>query len=298
MGFNTISGGRECAMRKFLSELDDQRQSVKNQNHFRNSSSAKINKIYKKKEETKKDLVESLLTRLYKRSLPFNDEYKATYDSELGEQFQTFMKPYCKNGSVYDYILSAKNHGSRPAKLLLESVDESVERFFNHFYENIDEANVDEIEMDDSSKENEIHNISLKMDYDQIGNIIMNNVKTTIMKEKQMADEEEKKIKEIEEQLSKDPKMVTESAIDTELRRHGLRGKVYSPTLFNGIMINKFNLFTESDDNLSDTDIQQMAFTESIKEYTGLSLLSTLSLENISGNNYYNLAHRYARSKK
>lgn len=284
-------------MEKFLGELDRQQQSVQTQRNHNCSPLVKIDIINKRKEESKRSMVQALLTKLYKQSLPFNDEYKATYDAELGEQFQSFMKPYCKDGSVYEYIISAKKHGCKPAEMLLESVDNAVERHFYTFLENVNTVDPDDIKMDDSIKENEMNTISLNLDYDQISNIIMNNVKTTVKHERELVEQEDAKIKEIETALSENPEMVTESAIDIELKRHGLRGKVYTPTLFNGIMINKLTSFTESGEGMDELTLQQLAFTESVKEYTGLSVLSTLGLEKISGSRYTNLAYQYARCK-
>ena len=289
---------KKQAMSGFLDELEKTRKMEADRCSSAATHSGKMDLIRRKKVEANEELLHALLKYLYKTSLPFNREYKAAYDCELDDCFDSFMSKYCKDG-MCQYITEAKNSGCKPAAAMLEAVEDAVTEHFRGFMENLDETDPEDIDMDVQSPDmqNKIQEISAKLDYDQVSQIITNNVKATVAHEKEMADQEDQRLKEIEDELSQDPDVVTESGIDMALRRRGIGEKPFNPSLFNGIMINKMNYFKESGEDLDDDHLGKVAFTESVKEFTGLSMLSVLGLENISGKRYENLANAYARNR-
>ena len=64
----------------------------------------------------------------------------------------------------------------------------------------------------------------------------------------------------------------------------------------NDLVQNAYDQIDQNED-LDDDHLGKVAFTESVKEFTGLSMLSVLGLENISGKRYENLANAYARNR-
>ena len=298
MSYNDSLYAKKQAMSGFLDELEKTRKMEADRCSSIATHAGKMDLIRKKKCEANEELLHALLKYLFKTSLPFNQEYKAAYDCDLDDCFDNFIGKYCKDG-MYQYITEAKNSGCKPACAMLEAVEDAVNAHFRTFMENLDETDPEDIEMDVQSPDvqSKLQEISAKLDYDQISEIITNNVKATVAHEKEMVDQEDQRIKEIEEQLANDPEVNTESGVDMALKRHGIGDKPYNPTLFSGIMINKLNHFKESGEDLDDDHLNKIAFTESVKEFTGLSMLSVLGLENISGKNYDNLANRYARNR-
>ena len=298
MNYESSLYAKKQAMGSFLDELEKTRKMEADRCSSVATHSGKMDLIRKKKCEANEELLRALLKYLYKTALPFDREYKAAYDCELDDCFDSFISKYCKDG-MCQYITEAKNTGCKPAAAMLEAVEDAVNDHFMVFMENLDEVDPDDIEMDVKSPDvqDKIQEISAKLDYDQISEIITNNVKATVAHEKEMVDQEDQRLKEIEDELANDPDVKTESGVERALLRHGIGDKPFNPTLFSGIMINKMNYFKESGEDLDDEHLGKIAFTESVKEFTGLSMLSVLGLENISGKNYDNLANRYARNR-
>lgn len=104
-------------------------------------------------------------------------------------------------------------------------------------------------------------------------------------------------MKNLVEELKNDPKITSEAAIDRHLNLKGVNDvKFYQPSLFEGIMINKLNLIKESGEEVSPEDANKKAFFESMKEFTKLSVLDALYLENVA-QNQKKIANDYAKMK-
>ena len=97
----------------------------------------------------------------------------------------------------------------------------------------------------------------------------------------------DKRVKEIKEELSDlDKEKALDLAKEKALVLKGVKSpssKLYQPTLFEGIMINKMNLVKESGADLDPAIQHKLAFMESVKEYTKLSVLNSLMLESYNG---------------
>lgn len=113
--------------------------------------------------------------------------------------------------------------------------------------------------------------------------------------------DEQQKIKDIEDSMKNDENITTESAYEKALVLKGVKSpssKLYQPTLFEGIMINKMNLVKESGADLDPAIQHKLAFMESVKEYTKLSVLNSLMLESYNGVSAKKLANNYATMKE
>ena len=169
--------------------------------------------------------------------------------------------------------------------------------------------------MDDDT-EQKLNVINRDLELDDLSQIISDNVRVTAASEIARAKAEKEKIKEVERELSDNLSVNNESAIETELELRGMsKKKFFQPSLFEGIMINKLNNVTAesaSSTYLYDTlemygmtestvdkfaTPEEIAFTESVREYTLLNIVKSLKLENCFNNlqNIRDLATEYAQ---
>ena len=152
---------------------------------------------------------------------------------------------------------------------------------------------------------------------------IRNNVKATAMSEITRAKKEKEELKELESELAQNINLTTEESVRNELELRGFnQTRDYIPTLFEGIMINKlsklqpayesgelqsvylYNVFeeygrpepvTESGD-VPLASLEDLAFVETVKEYTALSMLKALKLESYSTRDISEMAQAYAEA--
>ena len=154
---------------------------------------------------------------------------------------------------------------------------------------------------------------------DDVTSIIRDNVKSSAISEITRAKKEKQEIQNLENEMTNDMKIKTESAIDDYLELKGVtEKKTFNPTLFQGIMIGKVNELTAMQESgklqnqplyntlvdygmvneTSESSIEEMAFVESVKELTKINLLSALCLEKYSKQDIEDMANEYAYTIK
>jgi predicted CopG family antitoxin len=277
----------------FISNLEAERKQAAMDTLHKNKPATKAVKIAQECSEAKELTTQDIFAKIYRDALPLDDSYKAGASSELDQGVISFIKKRDPKGSAYNYITERAKSGSIQAKQILESVDREIDGHFRHFYEGIKEAEFDDIKLDEGDRKSIVDKISGDMGYDEVSQIINDHVQQTVQEEITRTKEEDDHLKELQDSLSQDETMTTESAIETELLRRGEGPEPYQPTLFSGIMISQVEAFNES--GLDEEHVQKKAFFESVKEYTKWDMLSTLGIENFKQKDVDYLATRYAR---
>ena len=165
----------------------------------------------------------------------------------------------------------------------------------------------------DDNIEKKIDITTQDLELDDLSQIIANNVKSTAAAEITRAKREKDNAKALESELANDLSITSESAIDFALELRGLKDKqVFQPSLFEGIMIGKLDqlsLMAESvnsvylynaladygmSDNNSFASPEEIAFVESVREYTLLNMSKALKLENFTLSTIREMAQDYA----
>ena len=156
----------------------------------------------------------------------------------------------------------------------------------------------------DGETEKKIDVINQDLELDDIAKVISDNVRNTAMSEINRAKEEKENMKQIETDLANDINVKSEAAIEREL-------------LFEGIMIGKMNKLsytTESTDDVylynamkdytgafyeggESATAEEIAFVESVRELTLLSMERALKIKKYSLQDIKNLANEYASMK-
>lgn len=299
MDTTTIDSRRDN-MSVFLSNLEKERMRVDDERRMRQDPGYKINIIKEKEQEGKESCAAAVLCKIYRDALPVDDEYRIGNRYELDEFFMNTIKKHHPNhDGVYNYIADCAHRGSKPAKMMIEAVDRLVRSRALQYYENLDEVDADTIDLSPDREDiaNDIEEISTNMNYDQISGIIEDNVRSTVQREVENTKKEDETLKNLQDSMTTDDDIATESAIDLALAKAGFSEKQeYQPSLFNGIMIGKITQITESGE-VDDDHIEKKAFFEAVKEFTMWETLYTLDMSRLTNDQMNNLAREYASGK-
>lgn len=307
---------REIRLLDFIDNIENEERNKKAESDFKNSDTYKLRMIDKSRDEAKKEYLTKVLSDTYRDAIPLNDEYKVAYKDDIDKCFRDFLNERCPQGVEY-YIKEAIKKNSGFAKKVLEAVNHLVDEKYNKLSLKLEEVTDEDLVFDnDKDEQKKVNVVGRELNTDEVASIVKDNVKQTAVSEIQRAKEEKEKLQAVEDELANDVKMNTPQKVEEAMRLKGLGQGYYKPSLFNGIMIsnmNKIQAKMESGDNceystydaLKDYPMtlnesatpQELAFIESVKEYTGYALVKALKLESFDMYKIDNLAQSYAQRK-
>lgn len=307
---------REIRLLDFIDNIENEERNKKAESDFKNSDTYKLRMIDKSRDEAKKEYLTKVLSDTYRDAIPLNDEYKVAYKDDIDKCFRDFLNERCPQGVEY-YIKEAIKKNSGFAKKVLEAVNHLVDEKYNKLSLKLEEVTDEDLVFNnDKDEQKKVNVVGRELNTDEVASIVKDNVKQTAVSEIQRAKEEKEKLQAVEDELANDVKMNTPQKVEEAMRLKGLGQGYYKPSLFNGIMIsnmNKIQAKMESGDNyeystydaLKDYPMtlnesatpQELAFIESVKEYTGYALVKALKLESFDMYKLDNLAQSYAQRK-
>ena len=302
----------------FIDTIEKERQNELADERFKTSDVYKRRIIDSAKEDAANTCLSKIFEKFYIDAVPLNDDYKCAYHDGLCNDVHKFASDRTDGKTLSYYVGEAIKSGSVPAKRIMESVTKIVDEYYADKEANLGDINTEDdlvFKMDDDT-EQKLNVINRDLELDDLSQIISDNVRVTAASEIARAKAEKEKIKEVERELSDNLSVNNESAIETELELRGMsKKKFFQPSLFEVIMINKLNNVTAesaSSTYLYDTlemygmtestvdkfaTPEEIAFTESVREYTLLNIIKSLKLENCFNNlqNIRDLATEYAQ---
>ena len=309
---------REQRVFDFMNEVQNELKNKEQEDAFKNSTDYKLKTLNKCEDEAKGVCLDTIFAQIYRNAVPLNDDYKTSQADDLDASFKDFMNKRCPKGIEY-YVHEGLKKNNPFAKKVLEAVQALVEDTYNDVAMNIEDHDVSELPFKKTDDINgKLNDICDKMSVPELSEVINNNVKQTAMAEISKAKEEKEKLKQFELDLAKDMSVRTEESVQTAMELAGLKDKRdYEPTLFESIMINKINdLRSKHGDVVSGVNlygalsdygypanentnisVEEMAFVESVKEYTAWSVLKALKLESMDKYKVHDLASQYATEK-
>ena len=298
----------------FIDQIEADRQQKVQDTEFKNSMAYKYKCLNKAKEDGVHQCLSKIFEKFYLDAIPLNDEYKTAYSDEIKCDIPGFVKSRGCDNIAY-YIGEAINRGSEPAARIMKSVQAVVDESFKEREMNINKCPASDLvfKMDDQM-EKKIDIVAQDLELDDLSKIIADNVKTTAVAEIKRAKREKEEAKALEADLANDLSITNESAIDFALELRGLKEKkIFQPSLFEGVMIGKLDkagIMAESgntsvylyntlmeygmNENNSFASPEEVAFVESVREYTLLNISKALKLENFNLGMVKELAHNYA----
>ena len=299
----------------FMEEVELDLKNKEEDDNFRNSEDYKLRLIDAEKAKGRGYCLDNIISNIYRDAVPLSDEYKNNCCNDLDSSFQDFMALKCPKGIEW-YVREGIKKGSPFAKKVLEAVTDLIDNEYQDKALNIDDTPTDDLVFKSNDDvQNKIDVISKDLSSDEISQIVKDNVKNTAISEIRRAKEEKETLKNLERELAGDASLNTQEAVDEALALRGItETKEYEPTLFEAVMINKHNKlersnldtssmnvyralspFTESASNESPS-LDEVAFIEAVKEYTALSVLNALKLENYRPSEKEELARQYAQA--
>jgi hypothetical protein len=302
----------ESKVLSFIDQIEAERQQKAQDNELVNSIEYKYKCLNKAKEDCKRQCLSKIFEKFYRNSIPLNDEYKTACSDDINSDIPGFVKNRGHEDLVY-YVGEAVPK-SKAACRIMESVNAIVNETFKDKEMNIANYQASDLvfKMDDEL-EKKLDITSQNLELDDLSQIIHDNVKTTAVAEIKRAKREKDANKALEEELANDLSVNDETTLEFALELRGMKEKkVFQPSLFEGIMIGKLEkatLMQESGNNstylynaLSDYGIdnqsfasaEEIAFVESVREYTLLNISKALKLENFNLNNIRLMAQNYA----
>lgn len=302
----------------FIDTIDRERQDELADMRFKGSDTYKRRIIDSAKEDAANVCLSKIFEKFYIDAVPLNDDYKCAYHDGLCNDVHKFASDRTDGKSLSYYVGEAIKSGSVPAKRIMESVTKIVDEYYADKEENLESINTEDdlvFKMDDDT-EKKLNVINRDLELDDLSQIISDNVRVTAASEIARAKAEKEKVREVERELSNNLAVNSESAIESELELRGMnKRKFYQPSLFEGVMINKMNSVTAESaastylyDTLENYGVtestvdkfatpEEIAFVESVREYTLLNIAKSLKLESCFGNlsSIRELAMEYAQ---
>lgn len=295
---------------------------------LRNSYTYKSKELAKCKEAATDVCLDGVLRSIYKDALPLNDEYKQAYDADIDTFYSDFMKRATDDQKLQFYVKEAiRKNNSEFGKKLTTAIEKLVDGEYLDKELELDKIDPKELIFQSSDDiKQKIDIIGKDLSSDQVSEIVKDNVKSTALSEITRAKKEKERLKTVEEELTNDVNVNTQQAVESALELNGFGGpSIFTPTLFQGIMIGKLNQLQpkfESGDlegvylygalsgfgkeevqteatvegEIPYASLEELAFIESVKEYTGLSMLKALKFERFNKDRVTSLAQTYAEN--
>ncbi len=303
----------ESKVLNFIDQIESERQQKTQDNTLINSMEYKYKCLDKAKEDCKKQCLAKIFEKFYRDSIPLNDEYKNACSDDIKSDIPGFVKSRGYDDLVY-YVGEAMRRGSKAASRIMESVKSIVNEAFKDKEMNISDYQASDLvfKMDDST-EKKIDIATQNLELDDLSKIISDNVKSTAVAEIKRAKREKDEAKALEAELANDLSVNDETTLEFALELRGFKDKkIFQPSLFEGIMIGKlekasvliesgansvylYNALTPYGiDNQSFATAEEVAFVESVREYTLLNIAKALKLENFNLAMIREMAQDYA----
>lgn len=310
----------------FMEQVQEQALVKEQEDSFKNSIDYKLKVLDKCEDDAKAVCLDKIFSKIYKDAVPFNDEYKTAYGDDLDKEFSDFIQTRCPKGIEY-YVKEGIRKKSPFAKKVLEAVDELVKDQYRDKAFNINDYEPKDLVFKSSDDvQQKLNLIGQELNVPEISQAVQNNVKQTAISEINRAKKEKETLKNIETELANDVNINTVEAVENALELRGLgKAKVYKPSLFQSIMINKTNNLVnmnesgelpsvylynsleeifgketkveESENSDTNASLEELAFVEAVKEYTCLSILKALKLESFNKYTVSDLADEYATQR-
>lgn len=275
---------------RFLDNLHAETEKRAEEEKLNNDINIKYRKLDKECEKGKTYCLDTLLGKIYKDALPFEDPQKKCSDDTAREIIHDFISSRTGDKGTEYYVREAiKRTNSPTLKTMMDGVDTIVKEFYAEKVKDIGTINIKDLDW--KINDTKLDKLSKNMDLSEISKIIETNVQNTLKEESDRAKREEEYRQSIEAQLADDPDVTDDASMESALDKLGYYAnepKVYQPSLFEAIMVGKGQVKMEStNDEL---------LTESIREFTKLNIIKALALESFNLEKIKDLANSYLHS--
>lgn len=319
----------------FIGAVQNARDAAKEDDAFKNSTNYKLKMVNANKDKMRDYCCNHICKKMYYDALPLGDTYKCAHHQDIDDAFAQFIASRCPQGLTF-YIKEGLKKGNAFAKRLMESVEDMVRDAYYDRELHVEDYGLDQIEFDPKkdAEDDKLEIIADDLSAPEISQKLFDMTKQTAVDEIIRAKRAKAELTDLQNELSNDVNMNSRAAVESALEMRGVTNKkFYTPTLFAGINIGKLNMlrpkyesgelqdydlqdalapFKSSNENegaveeagmteaMADpkfASLEELAFVESVKEFTGLSLVKALRLETFNKRDVMNMADSYAQMR-
>ena len=280
---------RASRVMDFINAKSSEMDKVAMQRELDASPDIKMRKLNDEYQKAPSICIDAMLGKMYKNALPFDDPDHYCSDDDARNAVHDFISQRTNGKNSEWYIREAlkKNKSGTLQKMLSES-QKIARKFYQETAKNIGQINIKDISFNPSSVDNDLNQITSKLEFDDISQIIHNNVQNALQDEADKARIEDEYHKSIENELADNPMVDDDASMESALVKMGYvkPTQVYQPSLMEAIMLAKTKVMTES-------STHNEAMNEASREYTKLSMVKALKLERFDARTVRDMANRY-----
>lgn len=282
---------RESKVMDFINAKNKEMSNATKFDAINQSPEIKLRKLNDECQKGKSLCIDSIIARVYKDALPYDDPKKNCSDDEAIADVQRFISTRTDGKNSEYYVREAlKKNDSSVLKSILTEAENLTKSFYKEKAKDIGKINISDLHYSSNNiGKEDIDKITKKLELDEIADIIRENVKKTMAQEAEKAKRESEYNKSIEDTLAADPTVNDDTSMEAALEKLNTikTPTIYQPSLFEAVMI-KFagNTALESSGN--------GFVTEAIHEYTLLNVSKALRLENFTVESVRKLANSYS----
>lgn len=281
---------RQDSLLSFIDATNRETQKVNDINNLREDPELKLRKLDREAKNATPICIDTILGRIYKNALPFDDPKKTCSDADAAADVRDYISNRCDGKNSEWYVKEGiKRSGSSVLKGILTEAQNMSKRFYREKAKDIGRISIDDLKFNANTQGNELDKITRKLELDEISDIIQNNVQRTLQDEKDRVNREDEFNKKIEDSLMNDDSVTDDSTLESAMdkQRKAIMPRIYQPSLFEAIMLNKTRAVTES------SSVNPVY--EAIEEFTLLSMSKALMLEKFDLKSIKSLANNYIK---
>lgn len=281
---------RQDSLLSFIDATNRETQKVNDINCLREDPELKLRKLDREAANATPVCIDTILGRIYKNALPFDDPKKNCSDVDAAADVRDYISNRCDGKNSEWYVKEGiKRSGSSVLKGILTEAQNMSKRFYREKAKDIGRISIDDLKFNANTQGNELDKITRKLELDEISDIIQNNVQRTLQDEKDRVNREDEFNKKIEDSLMNDDSVTDDSTLESAMdkQRKAIMPRIYQPSLFEAIMLNKTRAVTES------SSVNPVY--EAIEEFTLLNMSKALMLEKFDLKSIKSLANNYIK---
>lgn len=279
---------RESRILDFINAKNKEASIANQKNALETSPEIQRRKLNDEYQKGKSICIDTLLGRLYKDALPFDDPKKNCSDDTMRDEIHNYVAKRTGGKNSEWYVREAiKKTNSQTLKNILTEAENISKRFLVEKQKDIGKISVRDLNFNMNLKDDDMNKITKKLEFDEISGIIQDNVKKAIQDESDKAKREEEYNKKIEDSLTNDMDVQDDASMESAIDKLTIvkQPTVYQPSLFEAIMLGHTQNVQES--------TGEGAFYEAVHEYTKLSMSKALKLEKFDIASVRKLANSY-----
>lgn len=286
---------REAKVLDFIQAKKDAKEKLDSMAAFKASPTHQNAMAAKAAEDSKSVCIDTVLGKIYQNALPYNDPDKNLSSAAVGGEIHNFLAKRTDGKPTEYYVREAlKRTNSGVLKTIVTEAEKACSKSLSFKKKNVGHIDVTSLNYDPNGMNDTVAAITGKLSGDEISEIIQNNVANAINDEKQKAAAETQYKTDIQDTLAADDKVMDDASMESAMAKitnfkSAKQPKVYQPSLFEAVMMNKAEKMDGADPSA--------IFTEAVHEYTKLAMLKALKLEDFNLQTVKKMAHDYINGK-